>query len=60
MKPIGKETAYRDSTQKADTEVEKNLKFSIDNTMELKIWVEGIQRIVCGVTEDTTCQVDIS
>lgn len=25
--------------------------------MELKIWVEGIQRIVCGVTEATTCQV---
>ncbi|XP_065209698.1 ras association domain-containing protein 8 isoform X2 [Planococcus citri] len=24
--------------------------------MELKVWVEGIQRIVCGVTEDTTCQ----
>ncbi|XP_030759958.1 ras association domain-containing protein 8 [Sitophilus oryzae] len=24
--------------------------------MELKIWVEGIQRIVCGVTEATTCQ----
>lgn len=26
--------------------------------MELKVWVEGIQRIVCGVTETTTCQVD--
>lgn len=25
--------------------------------MELKVWVEGIQRIVCGVTETTTCQV---
>lgn len=24
--------------------------------MELKVWVEGIQRIVCGVTELTTCQ----
>ncbi|XP_015585419.1 ras association domain-containing protein 8 [Cephus cinctus] len=24
--------------------------------MELKVWVEGIQRIVCGVTESTTCQ----
>ncbi|XP_066146721.1 ras association domain-containing protein 8 [Euwallacea fornicatus] len=24
--------------------------------MELKVWVEGIQRIVCGVTENTTCQ----
>ncbi|XP_058824420.1 ras association domain-containing protein 8 isoform X2 [Topomyia yanbarensis] len=24
--------------------------------MELKVWVEGIQRIVCGVTEVTTCQ----
>lgn len=25
--------------------------------MELKVWVEGIQRIVCGVTNETTCQV---
>ncbi|XP_070156991.1 ras association domain-containing protein 8 isoform X2 [Polyergus mexicanus] len=25
--------------------------------MELKVWVEGIQRIVCGVTESTTCQI---
>lgn len=25
--------------------------------MELKVWVEGIQRIICGVTENTTCQV---
>lgn len=25
--------------------------------MELKVWVEGIQRIVCGVNEKTTCQV---
>ena len=25
--------------------------------MELKVWVEGVQRIVCGVTERTTCQV---
>lgn len=24
--------------------------------MELKVWVEGIQRIVCGVTDETTCQ----
>lgn len=24
--------------------------------MELKVWVEGIQRIVCGVTDTTTCQ----
>ncbi|KAB0799051.1 hypothetical protein PPYR_06931 [Photinus pyralis] len=24
--------------------------------MELKVWVEGIQRIVCGVSENTTCQ----
>jgi len=24
--------------------------------MELKVWVEGIQRIVCGVTDKTTCQ----
>lgn len=25
-------------------------------TMELKVWVDGVQRIVCGVTEVTTCQ----
>ncbi|XP_021929849.1 ras association domain-containing protein 8 [Zootermopsis nevadensis] len=24
--------------------------------MELKVWVEGIQRIVCGVSDNTTCQ----
>ncbi|XP_028307256.1 ras association domain-containing protein 8 [Gouania willdenowi] len=24
--------------------------------MELKVWVEGVQRVVCGVTEATTCQ----
>ena len=24
--------------------------------MELKVWVEGIQRVVCGVSEGTTCQ----
>ncbi|KAK2726340.1 FK506-binding protein 5-like [Artemia franciscana] len=24
--------------------------------MELKVWVDGIQRVVCGVTEKTTCQ----
>uniref|UniRef100_UPI00358EE297 ras association domain-containing protein 8-like n=1 Tax=Myxine glutinosa TaxID=7769 RepID=UPI00358EE297 len=24
--------------------------------MELKVWVEGVQRVVCGVTETTTCQ----
>ncbi|XP_041367137.1 nuclear transcription factor Y subunit gamma-like [Gigantopelta aegis] len=24
--------------------------------MELKVWVEGIPRVVCGVTDDTTCQ----
>lgn len=24
--------------------------------MELKVYVEGIQRIVCGVSESTTCQ----
>ncbi|XP_043247298.1 ras association domain-containing protein 8-like [Amphibalanus amphitrite] len=24
--------------------------------MELKVWVDGIQRIVCGVTEATSCQ----
>lgn len=28
-------------------------------SMELKVWVEGIQRIVCGVTEATTCQVNV-
>lgn len=28
--------------------------------MELKVWVEGIQRIVCGVTEDTTCQASVA
>ncbi|XP_064143569.1 ras association domain-containing protein 7 [Loxodonta africana] len=25
-------------------------------TMELKVWVDGIQRVVCGVSEQTTCQ----
>lgn len=24
--------------------------------MEVKVYVEGVQRIVCGVTEKTTCQ----
>ncbi|XP_038676678.1 ras association domain-containing protein 8-like isoform X3 [Scyliorhinus canicula] len=24
--------------------------------MELKVWVDGIQRVVCGVNENTTCQ----
>lgn len=24
--------------------------------MELKVWVDGVQRVVCGVTEFTTCQ----
>ncbi|XP_020371367.1 ras association domain-containing protein 7b [Rhincodon typus] len=24
--------------------------------MELKVWVDGVQRVVCGVTEETTCQ----
>lgn len=28
--------------------------------MELKVWVEGIQRIVCGVTDSTSCQVSFS
>ena len=23
--------------------------------MELKVWVEGIQRVVCGLTETSTC-----
>lgn len=26
------------------------------HTMELKVWVDGVQRVVCGVTEVTTCQ----
>lgn len=25
--------------------------------VELKVWVEGIQRVVCGVCDRTTCQV---
>ncbi|XP_069760188.1 ras association domain-containing protein 8 isoform X2 [Narcine bancroftii] len=24
--------------------------------MELKVWVDGVQRVVCGVTEGTSCQ----
>uniref|UniRef100_A0A673JWX8 Ras association domain-containing protein 7-like n=1 Tax=Sinocyclocheilus rhinocerous TaxID=307959 RepID=A0A673JWX8_9TELE len=24
--------------------------------MELKVWVEGIQRVVCGLSEETSCQ----
>ncbi|XP_075404052.1 ras association domain-containing protein 7 isoform X1 [Tenrec ecaudatus] len=24
--------------------------------MELKVWVDGVQRVVCGVSEQTTCQ----
>ncbi|KAK1152669.1 ras association domain-containing protein 8-like [Acipenser oxyrinchus oxyrinchus] len=24
--------------------------------MELKVWVDGVQRVICGVTEKTTCQ----
>ncbi|XP_026095096.1 ras association domain-containing protein 8-like [Carassius auratus] len=24
--------------------------------MELKVWVDGVQRVICGVTEATTCQ----
>ena len=24
--------------------------------MEVKVWVEGIQRVVCGVSDVTTCQ----
>ena len=27
------------------------------SAMELKVWVEGIQRVVCGVCDRTTCQV---
>ncbi|XP_018606876.1 ras association domain-containing protein 8-like isoform X2 [Scleropages formosus] len=26
------------------------------HSMELKVWVDGVQRVVCGVTEATTCQ----
>ncbi|XP_010638631.1 ras association domain-containing protein 7 isoform X2 [Fukomys damarensis] len=26
------------------------------SSMELKVWVDGIQRVVCGVSEQTTCQ----
>ncbi|XP_013358377.1 PREDICTED: ras association domain-containing protein 7 [Chinchilla lanigera] len=26
------------------------------STMELKVWVDGVQRVVCGVSEQTTCQ----
>ncbi|XP_062917624.1 ras association domain-containing protein 8-like [Mobula hypostoma] len=29
---------------------------SASTLMELKVWVEGVQRVVCGVTEDTNCQ----
>ncbi|XP_059832242.1 ras association domain-containing protein 8-like isoform X2 [Hypanus sabinus] len=29
---------------------------SAGTLMELKVWVEGVQRVVCGVTEDTSCQ----
>lgn len=24
--------------------------------MELKVWVDGVQRVVCGVSDQTTCQ----
>lgn len=24
--------------------------------MELKVWVDGIPRVVCGLSEDTSCQ----
>lgn len=24
--------------------------------MELKVWVDGVLRVVCGLSEDTTCQ----
>jgi len=24
--------------------------------MELKVWVDGIQRVVCGITDQTTVQ----
>lgn len=33
------------------------MQFATIDIMELKVWVEGIQRVVCGVTESTTCQV---
>lgn len=35
--------------------VQKNEVLSM-KAMELKVWVDGVQRIVCGVTEFTTCQ----
>lgn len=25
-------------------------------SMELKVWVDGVLRVVCGLSEDTTCQ----
>ena len=25
--------------------------------MELRVWVDGVQRVVCGITEQTTVQV---
>lgn len=28
----------------------------LSSRMEVKVYVEGVQRIVCGVTEKTTCQ----
>uniref|UniRef100_A0A3Q3XCC5 Ras-associating domain-containing protein n=1 Tax=Mola mola TaxID=94237 RepID=A0A3Q3XCC5_MOLML len=24
--------------------------------MELKVWVDGVVRVVCGLSEDTSCQ----
>ena len=40
-----------------DNQIETTITTTTIHNMELKVWVEGIQRIVCGVTEKTTCQV---
>merc|ERR1719510_2119118 len=39
-----------------DNQIETTITTTTIHNMELKVWVEGIQRIVCGVTEKTTCQ----
>ncbi|TSK45833.1 Ras association domain-containing protein 8 [Bagarius yarrelli] len=38
-----------------ESELEAELCTACDR-MELKVWVDGIQRVVCGVTEATTCR----
>lgn len=47
-----KHLIYKNETEK------KAISHRLISSMELKVWVEGIQRIVCGVTETTTCQVN--